>query len=96
MKRKVISFVLAAGMMLSLAACGGSTGTTSGASTSAAAAAASSTTTTKPSGAAFKIGGTAPLTGAAAIYGNAAKNGAEIAVEEINAEGGDIQFDLRY
>lgn len=95
MKRKVISFVLAAGMMLSLAACGGSTGTTSGASTSAAAAA-SSTTTTKPSGAAFKIGGTAPLTGAAAIYGNAAKNGAEIAVEEINAEGGDIQFDLRY
>ena len=96
MKRKVISFVLAAGMMLSLAACGGSTGTTSGASTSAAAAAASSTTTTKLSGAAFKIGGTAPLTGAAAIYGNAAKNGAEIAVEEINAEGGDIQFDLRY
>ena len=96
MKRKVISFVLAAGMMLSLAACGGSTGTTSGASTSAAAAAASSTTTTKPSGAAFKIGGTAPLTGAAAIYGNAAKNGAEIAVEEINAAGGDIQFDLRY
>ena len=81
--------------MLSLAACGGSTGTTSGASTSAAAAA-SSTTNTKPSGAAFKIGGTAPLTGAAAIYGNAAKNGAEIAVEEINAEGGDIQFDLRY
>lgn len=98
MKRKVISFVLAAGMMLSLAACGGSTGTTSGASTSAAAAASSTTTTTttKPSGAAFKIGGTAPLTGAAAIYGNAAKNGAEIAVEEINAEGGDIQFDLRY
>ena len=66
MKRKVISFVLAAGMMLSLAACGGSTGTTSGASTSAAAAASSTTTTTttKPSGAAFKIGGTAPLTGA--------------------------------
>ena len=98
MKRKVISFVLAAGMMLSLAACGGSTGTTSGASTSAAAAASSTTTTTttKPSGAAFKIGGTAPLTGAAAIYGNAAKNGAEIAVDEINAEGGDIQFDLRY
>ena len=34
-------------------------------------------------GAAFKIGGTGPLTGGAAIYGNAAKNGAEIAVEEI-------------
>ena len=47
-------------------------------------------------GAAFKIGGTGPLTGGAAIYGNAAKNGAEIAVEEINAMGGDIQFEIRY
>ncbi len=44
---------------------------------------------------AFKIGGTAPLTGGAAIYGNAAKNGAEIAVAEINALGG-IQIELRY
>ncbi len=45
--------------------------------------------------AAIKIGGVGPLTGGAAIYGNAAKNGATIAVEEINALGG-IQFDLRY
>lgn len=37
-----------------------------------------------------------PLTGAAAIYGNACKNGAQIAVDEINAEGGDIQFELNY
>ena len=44
---------------------------------------------------AFKIGGTGPMTGADAIYGNAVKNGAELAVEEINAEGGDIQFELR-
>ncbi|MBR1565247.1 MAG: ABC transporter substrate-binding protein [Oscillospiraceae bacterium] len=44
---------------------------------------------------AIKIGGTGPLTGGAAIYGNAAKNGAEIAVEEINALGG-IQLELRY
>ncbi len=42
---------------------------------------------------AFKIGGTAPLTGGAAIYGNAVKNGAQIAVDEINAMGG-IQFNL--
>ena len=47
-------------------------------------------------GAAFKIGGTGPLTGGAAIYGNAAKNGAEIAVEEINAMGLDVKFELRY
>ncbi len=44
----------------------------------------------------FKIGGVGPLTGGAAIYGNAAKNGAEIAVEEINALDGDIKFELKY
>ena len=44
--------------------------------------------------AAVKIGGTGPLTGGAAIYGNAVKNAAEIAVEEINAQGG-LQFELR-
>ncbi len=36
-------------------------------------------------GAAFKLGGTAPLTGGAAIYGMAAMRGAQIAVDEINA-----------
>ena len=44
---------------------------------------------------AIKIGGTGPLTGGAAIYGNAAKQGAEIAVAEINALGG-LQFELKY
>lgn len=43
----------------------------------------------------IRIGGTAPLTGGAAVYGNAAKRGAEIAVEEINALGG-LQFELKY
>lgn len=44
---------------------------------------------------AIKIGGTGPLTGGAAVYGNAVKRGAEIAVEEINALGG-LQFELKY
>ena len=44
----------------------------------------------------FKIGGTGPLTGGAAIYGNAAKNGAQLAVDEINAANGYVKFDLRY
>ena len=44
---------------------------------------------------AFKLGGTAPLTGGVVIYGNAMKNGAQIAVDEINAMGG-VQFELRY
>ena len=38
-----------------------------------------------------KIGMSGPLTGGAAIYGNAVKNGAQIAVDEINAKGG-VQF----
>lgn len=36
----------------------------------------------------FKIGGIGPITGGAAVYGNAVKNGAQIAVDEINAAGG--------
>ena len=34
------------------------------------------------------IGGIGPITGAAAVYGNAVKNGAQLAVNEINAAGG--------
>ena len=44
----------------------------------------------------IKLGGVGPLTGGAAIYGNAAKQGAEIAVAEINEMGGEFVFDLRY
>lgn len=36
----------------------------------------------------FVIGGSGPLTGGAAIYGQAVKNGAQMAVDEINAAGG--------
>ena len=42
---------------------------------------------------AVKIGLIGPLTGAAAIYGNAVANGAQIAVDELNAKGG-LQFEL--
>ena len=44
---------------------------------------------------AFKIGGTGPLTGGAAIYGNAVKNGAQIAADEINAAGG-VKVEVKY
>ena len=91
MNKKILSLALAAVMALSLCACGSGddTGTTE-------TDASSEGTTSTATGAAFKIGGTGPLTGDAAIYGVAAKNGAQIAVDEINALGGDIQFDLRY
>ena len=36
----------------------------------------------------YVIGLSGPLTGAAAIYGNGVKNGAQLAVDEINAAGG--------
>lgn len=39
-------------------------------------------------GTVFKIGGIGPLTGGAAIYGQAVKNAMELAVEEINTAGG--------
>ena len=40
----------------------------------------------------FVIGCTGPLTGSATSYGNSVKKSAELAVEEINALGGDIKF----
>ena len=43
----------------------------------------------------IKIGGIGPLTGGAATYGIATKNGAQIAVDEINAKGG-LQFELNF
>ena len=92
MKKKFMCLMMAMVMVLSLVACGGSKAE----ETPAESTGSSSEETAAPSGAAFKLGGTGPLTGGAAIYGNAAKNGAQIAVDEINAEGGAIQFELKY
>ena len=38
----------------------------------------------------FKIGGIGPITGGAAVYGQAVKNATELAVNEINALGGNL------
>ncbi len=46
------------------------------------------TDTTESEGSVFKIGGIGPLTGGVAVYGLAVKNGAQLAVDEINAAGG--------
>lgn len=86
MKKKFFALMMAMVMALSLAACGGESSETSGTDSSAEGTA---------SGTAFKIGTIGPLTGDAAIYGQAVANGAAIAVEEINAAGGDIQFELK-
>ncbi len=44
----------------------------------------------------FKIGAIGPLTGGAAAYGNAVCNAAELAVNEINANGGINGFQVEY
>ena len=50
-------------------------------------------------GTTFRIGGIGPLTGNNAIYGNAVMNGAQMAVDEINADGGingvQLEFDFQ-
>ena len=50
---------------------------------------------TATAGGTFKLGGIGPMTGGAAQYGMAAMTGAQIAVDEINALGGDIQFEFQ-
>ena len=93
MKKRFLSLGLAMAMAASLTACGSSSSTTE--TTTAAAAAGESTAA---SGEVFKIGGIGPVTGAAAVYGLAVKNGAQIAVDEINADGGinGYQIDFQF
>ena len=93
MKKRFLSLGLAMAMAASLTACGSSSSTTE--TTTAAAAAGESTA---DSGEVFKIGGIGPVTGAAAVYGLAVKNGAQIAVDEINADGGinGYQIDFQF
>ena len=89
--KKFLAFTMAAALTLSLAACGSSGGSSGSGSNADNSSSGGST-----SGTAFKLGGTGPLTGDASIYGLAAQRGAQIAVDEINAEGGAIQFELKY
>ncbi len=48
----------------------------------------------KTGGDTIKLGGIGPISGGAAVYGQAVQRGAEIAVEEINALGG-LQFEFK-
>ena len=97
--KKLLAMILALAMVFALAACTGTQGEEETPATDVPGTEAPATdapeTDAPTADAAFKLGGTGPLSGGAAIYGLAAKQGAEIAVEEINAQGG-IQFDLKY
>lgn len=48
------------------------------------------------SNATFKIGAIGPFTGGGAAYGNGVKNGAKIAIDEINAAGGINGYQIEY
>ena len=98
MKKRVLSLSLALAMAASLTACGSSSSTTE---TTAAAAADATTAAAGASSEAssdkgFKIGGIGQITGAAAVYGLAVKNGAQIAVDEINADGGINGYQIEF
>lgn len=72
--KKVISVALMAAMTMTLmAGCGSEP---------------NDQTSSSGDGEVFKIGGIGPVTGGAAVYGEAVKNGAELAVKEINEAGG--------
>lgn len=89
--KKFVSGMLAVVMALSLAACSGNTDTSSAAQDSQAA-----TSEGSASQATIKIGGIGPTTGGNAQYGNAVKNGEELAVNEINAAAGYTVFELKF
>ena len=92
MKKKLLAFVMAATMVFSLAACGSSSSNDSSNSGS------SSDSDSAQSGdevQTFKLGSIGPLTGDAAIYGQAVVNGAQLAVDEINASDSKIKFEFK-
>ena len=98
MKKRFLSLGLAMAMAASLTACGSSSSTTETTAAAADATTAAAGESTATSGEVFKIGGIGPVTGAAAVYGLAVKNGAQIAVDEINADGGinGYQIDFQF
>ena len=92
MKKKLLAFVMAATMVFSLAACGSSSSNDSSSSSD------SSDSDSAQSGdevQTFKLGSIGPLTGDAAIYGQAVVNGAQLAVDEINASDSKIKFEFK-
>ncbi|MFI3200622.1 MAG: ABC transporter substrate-binding protein [Eubacteriales bacterium] len=99
--KRVLSLGLVCALSFTMVACGSSDSTTGTETPSTDTAtetteAATEDTNTESSesgiveitGDTFKIGGIGPTTGGAAVYGQAVMNGAQIAVDEINAAGG--------
>ena len=87
MKKKFMCMLMAAAMTLSMAACGSkSDDTNTDANTDG---------TDNAEVQTFKLGSSGPLTGDSAIYGMAVVQGAELAVNEINASDSKIKFEFQ-
>ena len=102
--KKFMTVAVAATVAMSLMACGSSSSSQSSAAGSEAGSAAESSAAADGSQAAdssskdgvFVIGGSGPLTGGAALYGNAVNNGAKVAVDEINKNGGINGYQVKW
>lgn len=97
MKKSLSVLLTAALAATALAGCGSDTGNGTDGSSSAGSAAGTETQAgNSASGETFKIGSIGPTTGSNAIYGTAVMNGAQIAVDEINAAGGINGYQISF
>ena len=95
--KKAVSLMLIAAMTVGLTACGSSADDSAAADSSKQEnETATDAAGTSTDGDVFVIGGLGPLTGAAASYGISVKQGAEVAIDEINAAGGVQVGDKTY
>ena len=90
MKKRLVSLALAAVLAVSAVGCGSSSDSSSSTADSA------QSTEAAADGATFKIGGIGPITGGAAIYGQAVMNAAQMAVDKINADGGINGYQVEF
>lgn len=109
MKKRLLALFMSAAMVCSLTACGGTgaaapadgadaseaSSTDAGASEEASTDAGASEGGSGALTGTLKVGMIGPLTGAAALYGNAVTNGTKIAVDEINAISGDFKMEYQ-
>ncbi|MBO6119783.1 MAG: ABC transporter substrate-binding protein [Lachnospiraceae bacterium] len=86
MMKKLLSLILALALATTLFACGQKQVSNTTAETPAA----------NAETATFKVGGIGPTTGGAAVYGLAVKNALQIAIDEINANGGYNGYQVEY
>ena len=94
MKKRVLMSALALTFGLALTACGNANN--AGSDKAADSGSKAGTAAASADGDVFTIGTTGPITGSAASYGNSVKNGATIAIDEINAAGGVKVGDKTY